>query len=134
VAIACIFHHCPTARWFVRRASSTPRQRIPHAERLAAAIALPEHFDGDRFDRVSRTHALSAHRRGSIVVVMVRGPAGAVLIVFVSSWRPVQRVKYVLWPALIVVRDIGIEPVIASRYAATELAAALCNTSSSIGL
>jgi hypothetical protein len=115
VAIACIFHHCPTARWFVRRASSTPRQRIPHPERLAAAIALPEHFDGDRFDRVSRTHALSAHRRGSIVVVMVRGPAGAVLIVFVSSWRPVQRVKYVLWPALIVVRDIGIEPVIASR-------------------
>src|SRR5262245_58698133 len=44
-----------------------------HADRLAAALALEEHFDGDRFDRIRRTHALSAHRRGSIVVVMVRG-------------------------------------------------------------
>jgi hypothetical protein len=27
-----------------------------HADRLAAAPALPEDFDGDRFDRISRTH------------------------------------------------------------------------------
>jgi hypothetical protein len=33
---------------------------MPHADRLAAALALPERFDGDRFDRVNRTHALSA--------------------------------------------------------------------------
>jgi len=28
-----------------------------HADNLAAALALPEDFDGDRFDRVRRSHA-----------------------------------------------------------------------------
>jgi hypothetical protein len=30
-----------------------------HRDRLAAELALREHFDGDRFDRVSRTQTLS---------------------------------------------------------------------------
>jgi hypothetical protein len=32
---------------------------MAHADRLCAALALPEHFDRDRFDRISSTHALS---------------------------------------------------------------------------
>jgi hypothetical protein len=27
-----------------------------HRDELPAALGLPEHFDGDRFNRVSRTH------------------------------------------------------------------------------
>jgi hypothetical protein len=27
-----------------------------HADELSAALCLPEHFDGDRFNRISRTH------------------------------------------------------------------------------
>ena len=27
-----------------------------HADELSAALGLPEHFDGDRFNRISRTH------------------------------------------------------------------------------
>jgi hypothetical protein len=30
-----------------------------HAHRLAAVFALPEHFDGDRFDCVISTHGVS---------------------------------------------------------------------------
>ena len=43
--------------------SQLVQRTIDHrdADRLAAALALPEHFDGDRFDRVSRTHALSVN-------------------------------------------------------------------------
>jgi hypothetical protein len=29
-----------------------------HADRLTAALTLPEHFDGDSFDRISRTHSV----------------------------------------------------------------------------
>ena len=34
-----------------------PRSIHRHADNLAAALALPEDFDGDRFDRVRRSHA-----------------------------------------------------------------------------
>jgi hypothetical protein len=30
-----------------------------HRDELPAALGFPEHFDGDRFDRISRTHAIN---------------------------------------------------------------------------
>jgi len=38
-----------------------------HADELMTRLGLPEHFDGDRFDRVSRTHQpqINCQRRSS---------------------------------------------------------------------